>query len=285
MVCWSERANIQFSSYFDADSIIMNPQIPLEIFIPPSDFQHIHWLAGKDHNGLNAGVFLLRVNTWTLDLLSRVMTYKHYHPSEDYPFEEQTILAKLTEKDEQFKPNSIYVPKGWFNAYFSTLHEVKPGLLLSHFPHPDYKWHIYEWLRVLEADKDEAYKPVYSRPVEETDYPAEIKLFWQVRRRTEKALKGFDRNINRGADPVKFGLEHEETRRLAEDFREKLEKLREGNTFNTDNPSDLDRMVTEAEEVSRIPLVILLGACMCPTVFRNTTARVKMPIYGRIRAD
>lgn len=48
-------------SYFDSDSIIMNEEIPLEIFEPPSDFDHINWIAGKDWNGLNAGVFLLRV--------------------------------------------------------------------------------------------------------------------------------------------------------------------------------------------------------------------------------
>ena len=241
----------------------MNPQIPLEIFIPPSDFKHIHWIAGKDYNGLNAGVFLLRVNTWSLDLLTRTMTYKHYHPSEDYPFEEQTIFARLTEKDDQFKKNSVYVPKHWFNAYFSSLNEVKPGLLMSHFPHPDYKWHIYEWLRVLEADKDETYEPVYSIPVEETDYMDEIKRFWQVKRRTEKALKGFDRNINRGADPVKFGLEHEETRKLAEDFREKLERLRDANIFRTDDPNQLDRMITEAEEVStRFCFSLLLNLVM-----------------------
>ena len=139
----------------------MNQEIPLEIFEPPSDFKHINWMAGKDYNGLNAGVFLLRVNTWSLNLLNRVMTYKHYHPNEEYVFEEQTILARLTENDDEFKKESIYVPKSWFNAYFYSLQEVKPGLLLSHFPHPDYKWHIYEWLRVLESDKDSNYKPVY----------------------------------------------------------------------------------------------------------------------------
>lgn len=235
----------------------MNPQIPLEIFIPPSDYEHINWLAGKDHNGLNAGVFLLRVNQWSLNLLNRCMTYKHYFPDEDYTFEEQSILARLTEKDSEFKDQSIYVPKGWFNAYFSSLNEVKPGLMLSHFPHPDYKWHIYEWLRVLEADKDENYKPVYSRAVGDTDYPEEIKQFWQVRRRTEKALKGFERNINRGADPVKFGLEHEETKQLAEDFREKLEKIKDGVRYRTDDPNELDKMVTEAEEVCTFFLFLL----------------------------
>jgi hypothetical protein len=236
-------------SYFDADSIIMNQEIPLEIFEPPSDFKHINWMAGKDYNGLNAGVFLLRVNTWSLNLLTRTMTYKHYHPDEEYIFEEQTILARLTEDDDEFKDQSIYVPKAWFNAYFYSLHEVKPGLLLSHFPHPDYKWHIYEWLRVLESDKDTNFKPVYNLPVQETVYPSEIKSFWNAKRRADKAIKGFDRNVNRGADPIQFGMQHEETKGLAEEFRDRFEELKKAAKLKTDEFENLDKLVQNTEEV------------------------------------
>jgi hypothetical protein len=235
----------------------MNQEIPLEIFEPPSDFSHINWLAGKDYNGLNAGVFLLRVNQWSLNLLTRTMTYKHYHPDEEYQFEEQTILAHLTEEDDEFKHESIYVPKAWFNAYFYSLQEVKPGLLLSHFPHPDYKWHIYEWLKVLETDRDPAFKPVYNRPVSETSYPEEIKKFWTVKRRADKAIKGFERNVNRGADPILFGMEHDETKALAEEFRERFEELKMGATQKTDEFDWLDSMIDQAEEVSSFFLFLL----------------------------
>jgi hypothetical protein len=227
----------------------MNQEIPLEIFEPPSDFKHINWMAGKDYNGLNAGVFLLRVNTWSLNLLTRTMTYKHYHPDEEYVFEEQTILARLTENDEEFKDQSIYVPKAWFNAYFYSLHEVKPGLLLSHFPHPDYKWHIYEWLRVLESDKDANFKPVYNLPVQETVYPKEIKDYWNAKRRADKAIKGFDRNVNRGADPIQFGMQHDETKALAEEFRDKYDELKKAAKHKTDEFENLDKLVQETEEV------------------------------------
>src|SRR6266480_759303 len=114
----------------------MNQEVPLEIFEPPPDFSDINWLAAKDSNGLNAGVFLLRVNQWSLNLLTRTMTYKHYHPGEDYRFDEQTILARLTENDDEFKGGSIYVPKKWFNAYFNIRQEVEEGLMLSHFADP-----------------------------------------------------------------------------------------------------------------------------------------------------
>ena len=246
-------------SYFDADSIIMNQEIPLEIFEPPSDYGHINWLAGKDFNGLNAGVFILRVNQWSLNLLNRVMTYKHYHPDEEYTFQEQTILARLTENDSEFSGESIYVPKAWINAYFYSLHEAKPGLLLSHFPHPDYKWHIYEWLRVLEADQQGGYAPVYNKPVQQTDYPDEIKRFWNVKRRADKALKGFERNIHRGADPVMFGLQHEETKPLAEDFRGKYEDLKVSARLKADEVDRLEVLIQQAEEVCPLRLTLSTG--------------------------
>jgi len=247
----------------------MNEEIPLEIFEPPSDFDHINWIAGKDWNGLNAGVFLLRVCPWSLDLLMRTMTYKHYHPDEEYVFEEQSILARLTEKDQDFKKQSIYVPKGWINAYFYSLQEVKPGLLLSHFPHPDYKWHIYEWLKVLDTDRSEkTEKKTYNKAVQDTDYPKEIKAFWNAKRRVDKALKGFQRNLDRGADPIQFGLQHDETKGLAEKFREKYNNLKEAATYKTDEPETLDNLVTEAEEVKRrvdsmyyMLLTSMIGQC------------------------
>jgi hypothetical protein len=240
---------VEWLFYFDADSIIMNQEVPLEIFEPPSDFNHINWMAGKDYNGLNAGVFLLRVNQWSLNLLTRCMTYKHYHPDEEYVFEEQTILARLTENDEEFMKESLYVPKAWFNAYFYSLQEVKPGLLLSHFPHPDYKWHIYEWLRVLESDKDTSFKPVYNIPVQATTYPKEIKEFWNAKRRADKVLKGFERNVQRGADPIQFGMQHDETKALAEQFRDKVEELKKAAQQKTDETENLDRLTNESEEV------------------------------------
>lgn len=241
---------VEWLFYFDADSIIMNQEVSLEIFEPPSDFNYINWMAGKDHNGLNAGIFLLRVNQWSLNLLNRVMTYKHYHPNEEYVFEEQTILARLTENNDEFTKQSIYVPKAWFNAYFYSLHEVKPGLLLSHFPHPDKKWHIYQWLRVLESDKDSDYKPVYNIPVQRTQYPKEIEEFWNAKRHADKVLKGFERNVQRGADPIRFGLQHEETRSSAEKFREKFNELKKAANLNTDEYELLEHLVNEAKEVS-----------------------------------
>ena len=227
----------------------MNKEIPLDIFEPPSDYDHINYIAARDWNGLNAGVLLLRVHPWSVQLLSRTMTYKHYHPDESYVFEEQTILARLTENDKEFMKEAIYMPRPWFNAYFYGMHEVKPGMLLSHFAHPDFKWHMYEWLKVA-YEEDGQDNPTYAKQVHETDYPEEIKKFWNVKRRADRVIKGFERNINRNADPIGFGMEHEETKALAEDFRQKLDDLRAGAKVGTDDPIELEKKIERAEEVS-----------------------------------
>ncbi len=232
----------------------MNQYVPLEIFEPPSDYSHINWIAAKDFNGLNAGIFLLRVNRWSLNLLTRTATHKHYHPGEDFTFEEQSILARLTEEAKEFKDRCIYVPKLWFNAYFYNSDEAKPGLLLSHFPHPDFKWHMYKWLEALKSDKH-----VYNRPVAETSYPEEIERFWNVKRRADTRIKEFERNVNGDADPVLLGMQHDETKSLADDFRIQFEELRKGAEQRTDNVEELDKLIDQAEEVNRFFVYFSLG--------------------------
>jgi hypothetical protein len=243
---------VEWLFYFDADTIIMNKEIPLEIFEPPSDYDHINYIAARDWNGLNAGVLILRIHPWTVTLLSRTMSYKHYHPDEAYVFEEQTILARLTESDKEFHNEAIYMPRPWFNAYFYGMHEVKPGMLLSHFAHPDFKWHMYEWLKVA-YEEDGSDNPIYQKQLKDTEYPDEIKQFWNIKRRADRVIKGFERNVNRGADPIQFGLQHEETKALAEDFRAKFDDLKYNSFFGTDNPEELERKMNAAEEV-RHPL-------------------------------
>jgi len=238
---------VEWLFYFDADTIIMNKEIPLDIFEPPLDYSHINYIAARDWNGLNAGVLILRVNTWTVDLLSRVMTYKHYHPEEDYVFEEQTILARLTENEKEYKQSTLYVPRQWINAYFYGMHEVKPGMLLSHFAHPDFKWHMYEWLKVA-YEEDGSDNPMYQKPVEDTNYPDEIRRFWNVKRRADRVIKGFERNVNRGADPIAFGLQHEETKSLAEEFKNKFDDLKHHAFYGTENPDELERRINDSED-------------------------------------
>jgi len=179
---------VEWLFYTDADTIVMNQEIPLSIFEPPGDFNHVKWIAGRDWNGLNAGIFFLRVDTWSLNLLNRVMTYKHYHPTEDYTFEEQSILARLTEQNDEFKTQAIYMPRMWFNAYVS-YKEEHPGLFMAHFPDAGHKWHMYKWLRIAEVRNGLNRTSIDHMPLPYIPNLQEISNFWAARRRADEVLK------------------------------------------------------------------------------------------------
>jgi hypothetical protein len=64
-------------SWIDVDILIMNYKVPLEIFLPPKAlYPDIHCLVTDDHNGLNNGVFFLRVNDWSVWLMTAVLGYQ-----------------------------------------------------------------------------------------------------------------------------------------------------------------------------------------------------------------
>lgn len=60
----------------------------------------------------------------------------------------------------------------------------------------------------------------------------------------------FPHCVQRGADPIRFGLQHEETRSSAEKFREKFNELKKAANQNTDEYELLEHLINEAKEVS-----------------------------------
>jgi len=77
--------------YADADTLVMDPTIPLETFLPPAtpEYADTSMLWAKDVNGFNAGVFLLKASWWTYSFLQRVATHPYYRPEKDHTFDEQ----------------------------------------------------------------------------------------------------------------------------------------------------------------------------------------------------
>jgi hypothetical protein len=74
----------------------MNPYIPLEIFLPPEPrWSHINALVTNDHNGLNNGVFFLRVNEWSAWLMMATLGWKIYKSDVLLEFHDQSALAYL----------------------------------------------------------------------------------------------------------------------------------------------------------------------------------------------
>jgi len=111
----------------DGDTAILNPNIKLESFIPEDN--DIHFIGTRDQNSLNAGLFMIRVNSWTLNFLMRAMSYQYYNPDRRVSFSDQASLNNVL---VQFKEERHYVvvPQAWFNDYFG---HRKPGYFIIHF--------------------------------------------------------------------------------------------------------------------------------------------------------
>ncbi|KAJ6442481.1 putative monooxygenase [Purpureocillium lavendulum] len=106
----SDQERLRWLYWFDADTIIVNYNVPLEIFLPPDDiaFNDAILLASDDWNGFNNGVLALRT---AMDLVLQ---------------------------QPRFTKHFIKVPQRWFNAYTNGLSlpedsEYRPGDFLIHF--------------------------------------------------------------------------------------------------------------------------------------------------------
>jgi hypothetical protein len=73
----------------------MNPLLPLEMFIPPQGFDHIHLLTTNDRHGLNNGVFFLKVCEWSLKLFSTALAFPHYNPDVKLKYSEQSAMEEI----------------------------------------------------------------------------------------------------------------------------------------------------------------------------------------------
>ena len=117
--------------------MILDQCRPMSSFLPPekprfgswwrSDNEHLEHEDGKnitevnllvtnDFNGLNNGIFLLRVNEWAISLFTAILAFRHYKPDVDLPFTEQSAMEYVIQTDH-FKKQTQFVPQYWFNAY------------------------------------------------------------------------------------------------------------------------------------------------------------------------
>jgi len=114
--------------WVDSDVLLTNPNIKLEVFIPKDS--NINFIAAKDGNGLNAGVFMIRVCSWSLNFMMRAVTYQYYFNEEVLSFSDQSALNNVLVKFQEEK-HYVIVPQNWFNNY---IYDIKPGVFLIHFP-------------------------------------------------------------------------------------------------------------------------------------------------------
>lgn len=78
--------------------------------------ERINLLIANDHNGLNSGTFIVRVDKWSINLFSDILAFPRYKPDILLPFSEQTAMELVLKWDE-YKDNVRYTPQHWFNAW------------------------------------------------------------------------------------------------------------------------------------------------------------------------
>lgn len=118
-------------SWFDADTAIMNPYTPLEIFTPPDDAEHealknVDLLIASNWDGLNSGVFALRVAPWSVSFISAVLAYPIYETERQKTdrFRDQSAFqflladkgSPLASSPMKGHDHWVEVPIRWFNS-------------------------------------------------------------------------------------------------------------------------------------------------------------------------
>jgi len=113
--------------WIDGDVMLANPNIKLETFLPEDE--KVNFIVAADHHGLNAGAFLIRVNSWSLNFMIRTLSYQYYHIDKVLPFADQTSINNILLEDKEDE-HYVVVPQSWFNTYPDKRHG---GEMILHF--------------------------------------------------------------------------------------------------------------------------------------------------------
>ena len=172
-------------SWYDADTLILNPNIQWEVFLPPTDneiFSDIKFLATKDVSGFNAGVFFCRVDEWVIDALTDAYALPRLYPEVDIAGNIEQNAMKWIFSQEQNKKHVVYQPRLWYN-WFSTM--IRPdkdvkGDMLIHFSGINHDYEGQMKKGVMNAWFSKLTDPAaWTVPLEKTRYPKEISAFWK----------------------------------------------------------------------------------------------------------
>ena len=268
----SERLDWLF--WVDADTIILNPYVPIETFLPPggTEFDDIYLMYSNDWNGLNNGVFPIRVNQWAVNMFAAIVAYRHFNPQDPLIFRDQSAMNTLMQEPE-FAKHIMQAPQRWFNAYQGEHNEtlqpfqVRRGDLLVHFAGvPAREERMQYWLERAEQHLDD-----WEVPVKSTSYLQEARDFWneqkeirkhrniqveEAQERAKKLLFTTDQNLNDYGDRLgddqrlKIGIQRDDLKMVIEQEPTKndLEKIEERINGLTDISMPLMTVIAQANK-------------------------------------
>lgn len=177
--------------WFDADTIILNENIPWSLFLPPrEDFNDIHFLGNKDWYSFNCGVFMMRINEWSVNFLTQATALPLLRP--DIPLgvpipnmEQDAMRWVLDQKG--YKEHAVYQPRLWYNTFAQGPDkepETRRGDMLIHFPGVEHKYPLMgHWLDIVENEPQKVNIPLANLTLHN-----DIKGFWANLRTAKQAL-------------------------------------------------------------------------------------------------
>jgi hypothetical protein len=177
---------VEWLMLVDPDSIVINPEIPVEVFLPPPDFDDIHFVGTKNGRDVDTTTYFIRVNPWSIRLLSRLLGADSVKPADtDYDIYDSAFARALNQSEH--RSNVLFQPPSWYNTYESRSgFEGKPGDLLVRFQGSKIKLRSYlkSWSSVVDGENASRWR----MPLSETSYPRETTTYWQTLRSARAAL-------------------------------------------------------------------------------------------------
>lgn len=150
-------------------------------------------LATQDQNGFNAGMFILRVHSWSVTALAEVVALRTLQPSVHLDFYDQSAIKWVIERPG-YEEHTVYQPHNWWNAFGLQGKPVPSDRWILHFAgvdccgQEDSKATVMgRWLDILDEGKGG-----YVVPIEETTLPQEVEQYWDILRTAMKVLQQAD---------------------------------------------------------------------------------------------
>ena len=253
---------LEWLFWMDADTVLLNPYIPISAFLPPEngDFDNVNLVVQHDSQGLNNGVFAIRVCRWSVQLLTAILAFPHYKPDFTLSLRDQSAMEELL-KEKRFRRYTVQAPQRWFNAYQGehneTLapHQVRRGDFLVHFAGtPEREKRMRYWL-----DRAEQHLPDWEIEYQHTSYPTEVREFWaEVAAEKEaraKRLENAKAKVKDFEELVQKRLEEFEDK-LSETEKEKLSEERDlmkdvmAKDETKEDPDRVEEVLQKLQEVS-----------------------------------
>ena len=175
--------------------VLINPAVPLDIFLPPGDFQYVHFVGNRDQNGLNTGTFFLRVHEWSVKMLAKAIAFPMFHPEINLGNSADQVAMAHIFNETEFGSATLFQPRIWYNAYeFHHGFEGSKGNLLVHFPGLEGdRWkHMNDWLTTVERDHT-----LWEESLEYTFYPNATQKYWTAIRQAMDVYRQAEWLINK----------------------------------------------------------------------------------------